>query len=803
MTRVILRDGRAAEFRPARPSDRDTVRRLFGTASPESLYFRFFHVIREVPDEVIEAMVSADGVNDATLLCMAGDQPLGIGTYNRVDDETAEVAFLVDDHMHGKGIGTLLLEHLAEIAWQNGFRFFEAYVLYDNEKMMGVFLSSGYEIRSEHQSGVAHLVLKLAQTERIRALQETREKLATAASLAPFFHPTTLAVVGASRDPKGLGHVLFRHILEGGFQGIAYPVNPVARSVAGVRAFPSLQELPEPVELAVVAVPPDQVSPVVDDCVKTGVRSVIIITSGLPEEEEKGVPTPAELAARLRRAGARLLGPNSLGLVNTDPNVRLNASFAPRFPRRGSLAIASHSGALGITILEYAGRMGIGVSSFASMGVKADVSGNDLLQYWEDDPETDMIALYLESFGNPRKFSRITRRITRKKPIVAVKGASTEGGTAVSLTGSVLPRARDVLVDALFRQAGIIRVNTLQEMFDVTALLASAPLPRGDRVAIVTNTAGGAVMAVDALHNEGLRMAGPPVDLGTVALADGYRKALPKLLHDPGVDAVLVLFTPVGVSDDREVARALAEALREAASDPAEGNFTPKPVVANFLMTEDNFVHAIDAGVQRIPVYPFPEQAVRALAKVAAYGAYRQKPVGRIPDLEGADTDRARQIIRGHRPDAAERARVVEWMPRELCNEVLDAMGIRRSVGVAGAAMWFSVTAELDPLFGMILFVGSPSARTVRITPLTDLDVQDLLTTVAGADGPPADSPARRAAADIILRVSRLVEEVYEITKVALTDVGVSEDGCWIGDCQIAVGRRQHAVGGAVGRQPG
>lgn len=189
MTRVILRDGRAAEFRPARPSDRDTVRRLFQTASPESLYFRFFHVIREVPDQAIEAMVSADGVNDATLLCMAGDQPLGIGTYNRVDDETAEVAFLVDDHMHGKGIGTLLLEHLAEIAWQNGFRFFEAYVLYDNEKMMGVFLSSGYEIRSEHQSGVAHLVLKLAQTERIRALQETREKLATAASLAPFFTP--------------------------------------------------------------------------------------------------------------------------------------------------------------------------------------------------------------------------------------------------------------------------------------------------------------------------------------------------------------------------------------------------------------------------------------------------------------------------------------------------------------------------------------------------------------------------------------------------------------------------------------
>ncbi|MDI3256812.1 MAG: GNAT family N-acetyltransferase [Kyrpidia sp.] len=795
MTRVILRDGRTAEFRMAAPSDREIVRRLFREASPESLYFRFFHVVREVPDEVIDAMVSADGIENATLLCLAGDQAQGIGTYNRVDGETAEVAFLVDDRLHGKGIGTLLLEHLAEIAWRNGFRFFEAYVLYENDKMMSVFLSSGYEMRSEHQLGVARLVLKLAHTERIRALQETREKLAAAASLTPFFHPNTVAVVGASRDPSGLGQVLFRHILDGGFQGVVYPVNPAARSVAGVRAFPSLRDLPEPVDLAVVAVPAGEISSVIDDCVDTGVRSVIIITSGISDEAEQGIPTRAELASRLRRAGARLLGPNSLGLVNTDPQVRLNASFAPRFPVRGSLAIASHSGALGITILEYAGRMGIGVSSFASMGVKADVSGNDLLQYWEDDPETGMIALYLESFGNPRKFSRITRRITQRKPIVAVKGASTEGGTAVSLTGSALPRARDVLVDALFRQAGIIRVNTLQEMFDVTALLASSPLPRGNRVALVTNTAGGAVMAVDALHNEGLELARPPVDLGAVALAEGYRKAVPDLLGDPRVDAVLVLFTPVGVPDDREVAGALAEAVRETAPAHGGAGSRPKPVVANFLMTEDNFVHLIDAGDQRIPVYPFPEQAVRALAKVVAYGRYRQKPQGRIPDLEGADPDRARRIIRGHRPDAAERARVVEWMPEEVCRRVLDAMGIRSGEGDDTRTRRFTVTAELDPLFGMILFLSSTAGRSVRITPLTDLDVQDLLASVSGPEDDP-DDPAWQAAADVVLRVSRLVEEVYEITKVALIDVDVSATGCLIGKCRIAVGRRQGPPGG-------
>ncbi|MBX6394687.1 MAG: GNAT family N-acetyltransferase, partial [Alicyclobacillaceae bacterium] len=674
MTKVILRDGRAAEFRMAENSDQDRrmIRALFESASPESLYFRFFHVVREISEDVLDDMVSADGVRDVTLLCVAGDQALGVGTYNQVDEDKAEVAFLVDDRMQGKGIGTLLLEHLAEIAWQNGFRFFEAYVLYENEKMLNVFLSSGYEIRSEQESGIAHLVLKLGHTERTRALQEAREKLAVAASLVPFFHPQTVAVVGASRDPNGLGHVLFRHILDGGFQGVVYPINPTARSVAGVRALSSLRDVPEPVDLAVIAVPAPQVMSVIDECVEVGVRSVIVISSGFSDDHETGLPNRAEIAGRLRRAGARLLGPNSLGMVNTDPKVRLNASFAPRFPLRGHLAVASHSGALGITILEYASRMGIGVSSFASMGIKADISGNDLLQYWEDDPETEIIALYLESFGDPRKFSRIARRVTRRKPIVAVKGARTDGGVAISPTGSAIPRIRDFLVDALFRQTGIIRVNTLQEMFDVTALLAFSPLPGGNRVAIVTNTAGGAVMAVDALHNEGLRLARPPVDLGTVALADGYRKVLPDVLRDSEVDAVLVLFTPVGVSEDREVADALAEAVREVARDVRETGGTAKPVVANFLMTEDNFVRFIEAGEQRIPVYPFPEQAVRALAKVVSYARYRQSPRGRIPDLNGTDTDRARQIIRRYRPDAAERARVVEWMPHEVCVQAVS-----------------------------------------------------------------------------------------------------------------------------------
>ncbi|MDI3326952.1 MAG: GNAT family N-acetyltransferase [Alicyclobacillaceae bacterium] len=789
MTRVILRDGRAAEFRVAENTDRDReiIRALFRSASPESLYFRFFHVVREVSEDVIDRMVRADGIRDVTLLCMAGEEALGIGTYNWVDEERAEVAFLVNDRVHGRGIGTLLLEHLADIAWKNGYKYFEAYVLRENEKMLNVFLSSGYEIRSEQQSGTVHLVLKLAQTERTRALQETREKLAVAASLAPFFHPRTVAVVGASRDPVGLGHILFRHIVEAGFQGVAYPVNPSARSVAGVRAYPSIREIPEPVDLAVVAVPASQVPRVIEDCAGAGVRSVIVISSGLSGAEGEDAQNRAEIARRLRSAGARLLGPNSLGLINTSPSVRLNASFVPRFPLRGKLAVASHSGALGIAILEYASRMGIGISSFASMGHKGDISGNDLLQYWEDDHETEIIALYLESFGNPRKFSRIARRITQHKPIVAVKGARTERGASVSPTGSAVPPARDFLVEALFRQTGIIRVNTLQELFDVTALLGFSPLPEGNRVAIVTNTAGGAVMAVDALQNEGLRLAGAPTDLGTVALAEGYRKVLPEVLRDPEVDAVLVLFTPVGFSDDREVAQAVAEAVREAAQ--GEGPSGAKPVVANFLMTEDNFVRFIEAGDRRIPVYPFPEQAVRALAKVVEYAHYRRNPRGRIPDLPDADPDAARRVIRRHCPDAAGRAEGTEWLPAGVCEEVLRAMGIRTS-GAAGESpgevVRLTVTAELDPLFGMILLVERPpAASAVRITPLTDLDSREVLERVAGGA-----ATGCGAAADLLLRVSRLVEEVYEITKLVLKDVEVSGSGVAIGECRIAVGRR-------------
>ncbi|WP_029421311.1 GNAT family N-acetyltransferase [Alicyclobacillus macrosporangiidus] len=783
MARVILRDGRVAELREARDDERDRtlIRDLFRRASPDSLYLRFFHMVREVSDEAIGGMVQGRGPDGLSLLCVAGDRALGIGTYTPVDEDTAEVAFLVDDELQGKGLGTLLLEHLAQRAWRHGFTRFEAYVLAENQKMLDVFHSSGYEVKRRLEYNQYHLVLPLGETERSRALKEAREKLATAASLHPFFRPRTVAVIGASRDPDSLGHLLLRNVIAGNFRGVVYPVNPHAEAVAGVKAYPSVGEVPDRIDLAVIAVPAGQVLPVVDDCVEAGVRAVTILSSGFAEQGEEGRALQDAVVGRLRAAGCRLIGPNCLGLLTTDPDVRLNASFAPHPLRRGRLAIASHSGGLGVAILEYAERAGIGVSSFVSLGNKADVSGNDVLQYWEDDPATDLVVLYLESFGNPRKFSRIARRVTRRKPVLVVKSARTPAGAMVSEARAAAAQASDSAVEALFQQTGILRMDTLQELFDAAVLLAFAPLPKGRRVAVVTNSAGGAVIAVDALRREGLEFVSPLIDLGFEALAEGYRLVLPQVLRDPEVDAVLVLFVPVGSRDEQAVAQAIQDAIREAAGAAptagraAAGAGEAKPVIATFLTTGEYMVRTLDAGVQRVPVYPFPEQAVRALAKAVQYAEYRAKTPGRIPDLAGIACDTARQRIRAAQGEDA------RWLSAEEAYAVLACAGIVAEADEAdqveerAGSPVLVLGIDVDPLFGPLVFARRadspeptwdpegirPPRTCVRLVPITDLDAREMAGVLMNADDPGAD-----LLPDLLLRLSRLADEVPEVLSV-------------------------------------
>ncbi|RIV28663.1 GNAT family N-acetyltransferase [Alicyclobacillaceae bacterium I2511] len=800
MARVILRDGKIAELRVVHNGTEDAaiLRQLFASASKDSLYLRFFHAVREVDAKVLEDMLAGDGENRLSLMCVWADRVLGVGNYTRTGEDVAEISFFVRDDVQGKGVGSLLLEHLAQTAWRYGFRRFEAQVLYENNKMLQVFAASGYEVRRTLKSGVIYLDLPLLQTERSRALQETREKLATAASLMPFFQPRAVAVIGASRDPNRLGHMLLRHILEGHFQGTVYPVNPIATAVAAVRSYSCLADIPEPVDLAVIAVPAQQVPEVVEQCIQAQVRGVMVISAGFSETGEAGRIVEQALAERLRGVGCRLIGPNSLGILTTDNEVSLNASFAPHLPSQRGMAIASQSGALGVAILEYAQQLGLGISSFVSVGNKADVSSNDLLQFWEDDPGTETIVLYLESFGNPRKFSNITRRITRHKPVLAVKSARTSGGASVSNFPLLNVGSADAVVEALFQQTGIIRLDTLQELFDVAALLSSQPLPKGDNVAIVTNTGGGAVITVDALLREGMQFVQPVIDLGFETLAEQYRQVLPQVLRDPNVDAVVILYAEVGVFEENGVQIAIAEAVEEVCNELGEFS---KPIVTNFLMKGDYRVRYISTQTGRIPVYPFPEQAARALGKVGAYARFRRAPAGRMPDLADVDTEAARRAVRQsvERHPLPPEQPLAEQTGNQMGNighrvpviplasdcvvETLRAVGIHFNPQInptdGSGLTWLRLSMAHDPLFGPVLkavrLASTPFNHDAphselkavhRLLPLTDLDtasaVNELLPDLLNL----MDPLARQNLGEIFLRVSLLVDQVPEIARM-------------------------------------
>lgn len=810
MARIILRDGRVAHLRKARntKADKERIKALFSRVSAESLYFRFFHVVRDVSDEDIEAMISDSGPNGLALVCVLEERVVAIGSYTRGNqtsdnlgmqnnqqphgaitsgyEGTAEVAFLVDDELQKRGLGSLLLEHLAEVAWLHGIKRFEAHLLHENHQMYKVFRASGFELQSEQDSEIVHLIWPLGRNERSRALQEARERLATAASLHPFFHPKTIAVVGASRDPNRLGHLILRHILNGEFQGTVYPVNPTAHSVAAVRAYKAVTDVPEHIDLAVIVVPAAQVDSVVDDCIRARVGAVMIASSGFAELNEAGQILQTEIVRKLQSAGCRLIGPHSLGIINTDAHVQLNASFAPCLPLSGEVAIASHSGALGIAILEYATRIGVGISQFVSLGNRPDVSVNDLLQYWETDYDTSMILLYLESFGNPRKFSRITRRITRQKPILAVKHARTQPGLALSNANALAQAAEDVIVQGMFRQTGIIRVDTLQELFDVAALLQTPSLVAGRRVAVVTNTAGGAVITAETLIREGLELVSPVINLGFDALADSYRTVLPQVLRDESVDAVIVLFTPVGVSEEEAVLTAVSAAICEVATDepprPGNGPVHPyhKPVLANCLSPGDYFIRYIDVGPDRqVPIFPFPEQAVHSLAKVVQYHEYKYRDQGHIPDLEGVDTHLAREAIRKlliHRSPEMRRVALSHELSASILGKVgIEIQGKGKQLPEDKVCLILTVQVNIHPLFGPVLELrarhsmengayvqGVPS---VRLVPLTDVLAREMIDEVFLVSTYSGDSLDLTQLSELILRLSQLVDDVPELAE--------------------------------------
>jgi acetyl coenzyme A synthetase (ADP forming)-like protein len=681
---VALRDGATVRVRPVRAEDEGALLDLLLSLSDEARELRFLGTPgRPALGEVAREEAGADQHSRFGLVALCGpdQRVVGHAEYVAREGAGAEVAFAVRETFQGRGLGTILLGQLAQAAAAFGIERFFAEVQPCNRRMLGVFRDAGFPVEVRDGDGALHVSFPTALTEDALAHFEERERAAASAAMTAFFAPPSVAVVGASRQRGTLAGEIFHNLLAYGFNGPVYPVNPGAAVVQSVVAYPSVAAIPGEVGLAVLVLPAEALLEAVEQCGRKGVRALVAISAGFAEMGPEGRARQDSLLATCRRYGMRLVGPNCMGIVNTDPEVRLDAIFAPEPPREGRIGFASQSGALGKAMIEYAASLGLGISSFVSMGNKADVSGNDLLHYWEQDPRTDVVLLYLESFGNPRHFSRIARRVGLRKPIVAVKSGRTRAGTRAtsSHTGALLA-ASDVTVDALFRQAGVIRTDTLEELFDVAALLSTQPPPRGRRVAILTNAGGPGILCTDACEAEGLEIpmlsadtqqrlraflppeasVTNPVDMIASASAEHYHRAIEAVAEDPSVDALVVIYIPPLETGADEVARAIAVA--------AEAIEPHKTILTVFMSRRG--AGALGSGNVRVPSYLFPEAAAIALARAARYGEWRRRPTPPPPRLGGVRRAEAAALV------ARSLDRGAGWLAPDETHALLSCYGL-------------------------------------------------------------------------------------------------------------------------------
>ena len=519
---------------------------------------------------------------------------------------------------------------------------FVAEILPDNSRMIQTFRDAGYRIASEYEDGVLMLEFPIDPTDTAIGVMANREHRAESASIDRFFNPRSVAVIGASRRQDTIGQALVRNLVLGGFSGRVYVVNPSADAVSGMPAYSTVSDIPDDVDVAIVAVPADAVEDVVLDCAAKGVHGLVVISSGFAETGEEGRQRQRRLVGLSRSYGLRLIGPNCLGIINTDAQVSMNASLSSVMPRAGRAGFFCQSGALGSAILEKVNNRGLGLSTFVSAGNRADVSGNDLLQYWEEDEATEVVLLYLESIGNPRKFSRIARRVSLRKPIIAVRSGRTTQGVPVGHAVRKIA-APPQAVDAMFRQAGVIQVDTLEEMFDVAQLLAHQPLPRGRRVAIVGNSDALGLLAADAAAAVGL-VVNKSVALGAEATAADFEDALDAAIDDPEVDSVVAVYIPPLNVSGEDVANVLA-AVGEQSDKPLVSSFLGAEGVPELLRVPD--VAGATAGRGSVPSYPAVEAAVRALARVVEYAVWLRTPDGPPPGPDEVDHPAAKRLVEG------------------------------------------------------------------------------------------------------------------------------------------------------------
>ncbi len=676
---VALRDGSTVHVRPVSREDRPAIEQFLASLSPESIYFR---VGGQTDVSWLSEWALRSGESEHYgLVATSGleQRVVAHGAYVRLDQARAEVAFEVADALHGQGIATLLLGQLAAVAAANGISTLVASVLSSNWKMLQVFNDSGFPVTRIDAPDMIEISLPTEVSEQVLMAFAQREHTASRSAVASFLRPSSVAVIGASRNANSVGGALLKNLIGGGFGGAIYPVNPKAEAIQGLAAYPSVLDLPQAVDLAVVTVPAASVVSVARECARRHTRALLVISAGFAEVGDEGARRQRELIGVCRESGMRLIGPNCLGILNTDEQVRLNATFSRQVPPAGHVALMSQSGGVAIALMDVASQLGIGLSSFVSVGNKSDLSGNDLLEYWEEDDNTTVVALYLESFGNPRRFARVARRIGARKPILAVKSGRTPAGSrAASSHTAALLSTSDITVDALFRQSGVIRVDTLGELLDTAALIGTQPLPGGARVAIVTNGGGPGIMCADGCQAAGLdvveltaevrsRLArivpdhaavGNPIDMTAGGQPEDYARVIRELIDAAACDAIISLFVPaLGYS---------AEEVEQAIDTVVAGSEMP---VASVVMGARAEVSGAprSGGAAR---FQLPEDAVRALAHAVDYSRWLASPKGQAVELDGCRRDDAAELV------AAAIAGGGRWLSPAETFALLDCYGI-------------------------------------------------------------------------------------------------------------------------------
>jgi acetate---CoA ligase (ADP-forming) len=865
---VLLRDGRTLRLRPPRSADIDAVLEFFGGLSQRSFYQRF-HGAPQIHPRLAEPFVDPDwedrGSYAGVVAGTDGEEKIvALAGYVRLrDPSTAEVAFAVADELQGLGVGTRLLEQLVRRAHQVGIERFVAEVMPDNSAMVRVFEDAGFDVDRELEGGVLEFRFEIGPTERYLASVDERDHVAVVRSLRPFFSPASVAVVGASPRRGSVGGELFRNILREDFSGVAYPVNREAQPVSGVPGFNSIEDIRGGVDLAVICLPGPAVLDAAESALRAGVKALCVISAGFAEIGREGAERQERLLALTRAYGARLVGPNCLGIAVAAP--RLNATFGPRGVPPGNVGFSSQSGALGLALLERASERGLGLSAFVSIGNKADVSSNDLLEYWEDDPDTSVVMLYLESFGNPFRFGRIARRVARKKPILAMKSGTTRAGARAATSHTAALAGSEAAVDALFVQAGVIRARTLAELIDAAVLLSTQPLPRGRRVAVLTNAGGLGILCADACEAAGLELpplerrtqielsgvlpreasVANPIDMLGSATARTYEDALPPVLADNRVDAVIVNFVPPVMAGADEVAAAVERAVERS-------EVKDKPVLA-VMISEGGIPKVLLRDPRRAAAFADPDAAASALGLAAGRAEWLRRLAGAVPFVEGIDHDRAARIVAEALASSTD-----VWLPATPARELLEAYGVplvpERIAGspeeaadaagelglpvavktatpgahkteTGGVALGLADESEVraaaarigcpvivqamaaggtellagvtqDPVFGPLVAFGPGGTMAeligeaaFRIAPLTDVDALELVTTgkagklVRGYRGAPASD--EEPLTDLLHRLSKLGEDFPEVAELDLNPVIAGPDRCVVVDARI------------------